>query len=232
SDVSATTSPIIQRDEGSYSYVSLGYSYSYDTRRTGLDPTSGILLRFGQEISVGGDREFVNTNALISAQRKVRQEEVTLRAELELGAQTMLSGNSLVSERFFPSSNRFRGFEGGGIGPRDLESVNSDALGGNYFAVVRLESEFPIGLPEEYGITGGLFVDVGSVWGLDDNVGTAGPSQPGGLVDDGFNLRSSIGFSVFWTTAIGPLRLNFARALVSEPYDKERFFDLTVSTRF
>jgi outer membrane protein insertion porin family len=105
--------------------------------------------------------------------------------------------------------------------------VNEDALGGNYFAVARLEAEFPLGLPEEYGLSGGLFFDVGSVWGLDNKVGTGGA-----IVDDSLIWRSSIGFSVFWDTAIGPLRFNFAKALRKEDYDLEQTFDLTVSTRF
>jgi outer membrane protein insertion porin family len=51
-------------------------------------------------------------------------------------------------------------------------------------------------------------------------------------VDDGMNLRSSIGLSVFWDTPVGPLRFNFSKALVKEAYDKEQSFDLTVSTKF
>ena len=31
---------------------------------------------------------------------------------------------------------------------------------------------FPLGLPEEYGIHGGAFLDVGSVWGLNNKAGT------------------------------------------------------------
>ena len=46
------------------------------------------------------------------------------------------------------------------------------------------------------------------------------------------NLRSSIGVSVFWTTPIGPLRFNIAKALKKEDYDKEQVFDLTISTKF
>jgi outer membrane protein insertion porin family len=102
--------------------------------------------------------------------------------------------------------------------------TNRDALGGNYFAVARLEAEFPLGLPEEYGITGGLFADVGSVWGLDNTLGVP--------VDDKLHLRSAIGFSIFWTTPIGPLRFNFSRAIKKESYDKEQNFDLTISTKF
>ena len=66
---------------------------------------------------------------------------------------------------------------------------------------------------------------MGSVWGLDDTAGVA-------EVDDSLNWRSSVGFSVYWTTAIGPLRFNFSKALVKEDYDLEQNFDLTISTTF
>lgn len=221
------TSPIIGRDEGDAFTSAIGYQYTYDTRRTGLNPTSGVLLRFGQQFAgVGGGRRYINTTGLISAETKIAREEVTLRAELEFGAQTQLTGNSRITERFFLGSNRLRGFDGDGLGPRDLGSTNQDALGGNYFAVARFEAEFPLGLPEEYGISGGAFLDVGSVWGLDDVQGE------GGAVDDSLNLRATLGVSVFWDTQIGPLRFNFSKALKKEDYDRERSFDLTVSTRF
>ncbi|HBU15634.1 MAG TPA: outer membrane protein assembly factor BamA, partial [Gemmobacter sp.] len=108
---------------------------------------------------------------------------------------------------------------------RDPIARNGDALGGTMFAVARFEADFPIGLPEEYGINGGIFADFGSVWKLD---------WPAGYdpVDDDFHLRSSIGISLFWDTPIGPLRFNFAKALAKEDYDREQVFDLTVSTTF
>ena len=95
------------------------------------------------------------------------------------------------------------------------------------FAVARFEADFPLGLPEEYGIKGGLFADVGSVWSLDDVAGWNGDT-----VDDSMHLRSAVGFSVFWTTPIGPLRFNFSKALEKQEYDKEQSFDLTISTKF
>ena len=221
------TSTILQLEEGSRYTSALGYQYSYDTRRTGLNPNAGVLLRFGQQFGgIGGGQQFINTSGLVSAETKVAREEVTLRAEFEFGAQTMLTGNSRITERFFIGGRRLRGFDTDGLGPRDLVSGNRDALGGNCFAVARLEAEFPVGLPEEYGISGGAFFDVGSVWGL-DNV-----NSQTGVVDDSLNLRATIGVSVFWDTQIGPLRFNFSRALKKETYDRERSFDLTVSTRF
>jgi len=228
SDVQNTVSEIIQRDEGSAYTSALGYTYSYDTRRTGLNPNGGILLRFNQQIAgIGGGLRYIKTEALAAAETKVAKEEVTLRAAFEFGANHRLSGNSRITERFFLNSGKLRGFESAGIGPRDLNSPDQDALGGNFFAVARFEADFPLGLPEEYGIRGGVFFDIGSVWGLDDTLGTGGNQ-----VDDGFSLRSAIGVSVLWDTQIGPLRFNFSRALQKEAFDRDRSFDLTVSTSF
>ena len=228
-DVAAGSSEILVRESaiGSLLTSSLGYAYSYDTRTNGLNPNGGILLRFSQDFAgVGGDTQYILTNAFALAETKVFKEEVTVRAVFEGGMINSLGDNgSRVTERFF-ANGKLRGFEGNGFGPRDVTAVNQDALGGNVYATARFEADFPIGLPEEYGVKGGAFLDVGSVWSLDDIAGTGGP------VDDNFHLRSAVGLSVFWTTPIGPLRFNFSKALVKEDYDKEQNFDLTISTKF
>lgn len=233
-DVPSDSSAVLQSeaDRGSLVTASVGYSFSYDTRREGLNPLGGVLLRFSQDFAVlGGDIEYIETNAFALAERRILNEEVTLRAVVEGGAINMVSGDSRVTERFF-GNNKVRGFDGNGFGPRDLVAGNRDALGGNLFAAARFEAEFPIGLPEEYGIRGGVFFDVGSVWSLDNVDGGTNGSDGLDLVDDSFHLRSSVGVSVFWDTPIGPLRFNLAKALDKQPYDEERVFDLTISTSF
>ena len=228
-DVTAGSSDILVREAalGGLLTSSLGYSYSYDTRTNGLNPNGGVLLRFSQDFAgVGGDTQYILTNAFALAETKVFKEEVTVRAIFEGGLiNSFGDNNSRVTERFF-AGGKLRGFESNGIGPRDLTAPNRDALGGNVYATARFEADFPIGLPEEYGVKGGAFLDVGSVWSLDDTAGTGGP------VDDKFHLRSAVGLSLFWTTPIGPLRFNFSKALVKEDYDKEQTFDLTISTKF
>lgn len=229
-NVTADSSAILQLedDEPALRTFSLGYAYEYDTRVTGLNPKGGVLLRFGQDYAgLGGDTNYIETTALALAETKVWNEEVTIRAIFEGGAITSLGDNvTRVTERYF-GNGKIRGFEPNGIGPRDLNAPNEDALGGNLFAVARFEADFPLGLPEEYGITGGAFLDVGSVWSLDNTLGTGGVE-----VDDSFIPRATLGLSVFWTTPIGPLRFNFSHALKKEDYDKEQQFDLTISTRF
>lgn len=226
-DLSAGLSPIIRREaaQGAVVSSSVGYEWSYDTRIEGINPNGGILLRFGQDLGgLGGDRTFVQTNLFALAERKVLKEEVTLRAIFEGGSINSTGDNGTrVTDRFF-GNGKLRGFESNGFGPRDQGT--RDALGGNMMAIARFEADFPLGLPEEYGVGGGLFFDVGSVWGLEDLAGK------NGTVDDSMHLRSAVGVSVMWDTPIGPLRFNFSKALQKETYDREQTFDLTVSTKF
>lgn len=228
-NVSPDSSIIIQNeaDLGSLVSSTVGYSYTYDTRTTGLDPLGGILLRFSQDFSgLGGDVDSIETSALAVAERRVFNEEMTVRFALEGGILQMLNDQtSTVTTRFF-GNDKVRGFENNGYGPRDLTAVNQDALGGNMYVAARVESEFPLGLPEEYGIKGGLFLDAGSVWSLNDTEGTGGP------VDDAFHLRATLGASIFWVTPLGPLRLNFMKAFVQEDYDRDQNFDISVATEF
>lgn len=223
------SSPILHREalENDRIGSALGYTYSHDSKIGGLNPNARFLLRFSQDFAgVGGDVSYISTEALALAETKVFNEEVTLRAIFEGGSVASFGDyTTRVTDRYF-GNGKIRGFERNGIGPRDLGATNEDALGGNMYAVARLEADFPLGLPEEYGISGGVFLDVGSVWGLDDTAGE------GGAVDDEMKLRSTVGFAVFWNTPIGPLRFNFTEALQKETYDKEQRFDLTISTKF
>ena len=202
---------------------SFGYGYSFDTRRTGLNPNAGVVFRFGQEFGFG-DVQYIKTTALAAAETKVLNEEITLRATIEGGYLDYTEGQSRVTDRFFLGSRQMRGFEASGIGPRD--EGTDDALGGNVFAVARLEAEFPIGLPSEYGISGGAFIDYGSVW----DIGRAVPTDT--VLYDDFTGRAVAGLSVFWDTPIGPLRFNFTEILDAQAFDKPKSFDVTISTSF
>jgi outer membrane protein insertion porin family len=216
---------VAEEAEGMRTRNGLGYTLSYDTRNSGVDTNAGLLLRFSQDLALHDDgATSVLTAAQVTAETKVFRDELTLRATLEGGALQTSGANSRLNDRFFLTSSRMRGFAPAGVGPRDLTATNQDALGGNYFGVARFETEFPIGLPEELGITGGLFYDIGSVWGLDDTLG--------GAIDDSMHLRQSAGVSIFWTLPIGPLRFNFSKVLDKESYDTEQAFDLTISTQF
>jgi outer membrane protein insertion porin family len=207
---------------------SVGYTYTYDTRNSGLDPTAGFLLQFGQDFAgLGGDSEFIRTTAKVVGQKRIFNDEVVLTATLEGGALSWLGGNNRAVDRFILGPSIMRGFEPGGIGPRDTSGGFDNALGGNLFLTARFEAEFPLGLPEEYGIRGAVFYDVGNLWDLSD-VNLAG----GTVVGESGSFRHVVGLSILWDTPVGPLRFNFTDAIKKETFDRDQSFDLTLSTSF
>jgi outer membrane protein insertion porin family len=223
--------PVISSEiaQGKLNSSALGLTYTYDSRVSGLDPNAGFLVELGADYAgIGGDSEYMRTTAKVVAQTRVFHEEIVLRATLEGGAMHWLSNAPSRSvNRFILTPDIMRGFEPGGIGPRDQTPGFDDFLGGNFFAVARLEAEFPLGLPEELGLRGGLFYDIGNLWDLSD-VNTAGAN----IVGSGGSFRHVIGFSLLWTTGFGPLRFNFTHALKKESFDREQNFDLTIQAKF
>ncbi len=224
-DVRDDASPFIKADEGTAITSAIGYRYTYDLRNDTLEPTAGFLASFGQDFAgVGGDTQYVRTTARARAYTSFFGEDVVGSFEVEGGNITTFGDDIRITDRFFLGGDRFRGFESSGMGPRDR--TTDDALGGNNFAIARTEVTFPLGLPDSLGFSGGVFADVGTLWGLDTN------NRGGVTVDDDPSLRASVGASVFWDSGFGPLRVNFAFPIVKEDGDKDEIFRLTAGTRF
>jgi len=98
-------------------------------------------------------------------------------------------------------------------------------------ASLRAEVSFPLGLPEQYGILGSLFVEAGTVGILDEQFTNVDPDAEFEIVDDAA-LRAVIGASIFWESPFGPIRFDFAKDLASEEYDRTKSFQFNTRTRF
>ena len=222
--------PIIGREiaVGEQSASTIGYRYIFDTRRTGLDPNAGYRFEFAQDFAgLGGDARYVKTTTELIGERQVFNEEVTLRASFEGGLLSFSGGTNRAIDRFLTNTDIIRGFEPGGIGPRDLTTGPDDPLGGNIYLAARFEAEFPLGLPEEYGIRGAVFYDMGNLYDLSD-VDLTG----GSVVGESGSLRHVIGISLLWNTPVGPLRFNLSDALRKEDFDRDQRFEVSLSTTF
>jgi outer membrane protein insertion porin family len=225
-NLSSGSSKVIQDEKTTKSSSVIGIDYEYDTRRSGYNPDAGVKFKLGQEYAgFGAANKYLKTDASVGGIMEAFNGDLTLIAELEAGKLLSLSDSSSILNRYF-GSEALRGFQYKGFGPRDVSAQNNDALGGNLFVASRFEAAFPIGFLEGYGMSGGAFYDLASVWGLDNTTGSAG------TVDDGFSLRSSIGLSLFWKTVVGPLRINYSKALSKKSYDKTQMLELSVSTQF
>ena len=243
-DVPESASPLIRRDEGEAITSSIGYELVYDRRTDPVQPDGGYILRLEQDIAgLGGDAQYLRNEASAKAYTEVFYDDVIGSLEVAGGAIVPFGGYDLkASDRFFLGGDSLRGFETAGLGPRD--QFTDDTVGGEYYAVARAELTFPLGLPEEYGLAGGLFADVGTVWNLDDNtyIDTRPADPATGFtpvnngnpvsIDDGAELRAAVGATIFWTSPFGPVRLNFATPILEEDGDDTEFFRFSAGTRF
>jgi outer membrane protein insertion porin family len=137
------------------------------------------------------------------------------------------TGRALDQTSTTRGGETIRGFNRGGLGPRDL--LTRDALGGDTFWAATAEVRYPIPfIPDELGMSGAAFVDAGSLFGagalaksLDGHCGEAATVNPvsgisswnGVCLADSSAVRVSAGVSLIWNSPLGPLRLDVAKAI-------------------
>ena len=123
-----------------------------------------------------------------------------------------------LSKRKNLSTTRLRGFEKGKVGPVD----GDDHIGGNYAAAVNFESNLPNLLPENYNTDISLFLDFGSVWGVDYD----------STLDESTDLRSSTGVAANWMSPIGPLSFVLSQNISKADTDKTQSFSFNIGRSF
>jgi len=222
-------SPLITSDVGNKVKSGIIFSYNLNKTNSIVRPTSGFNLEIKQELNgLGGDIKHSKTGFEVKSYNTLFIDEIILASDLSAG---VINGNDAnVSNRFSLGGDNLRGFRNYGIGPIDNtysgSDTNGDPLGGKMFTAINLEASFPIGVPEEYGVFGGVFIGAGSVWGLDNTLSGSN------IINDKAKIRSAAGVSLFWDTVIGPLRFNFSRPIQKEKHDITENFRFTVDTRF
>jgi len=181
-----------------------GASLSIDQFLWGLGKSERVA-----ELRIEGDVRFALSN------------QFDLLLKLQAGhAEGVGSYNSRAVDRFFIGGSTFRGFATRGIGPKD----GNDFTGANSFAIATLEVQTPIGRLFDGKAKGGAFVDIGSAWGLDNNLG--------GTIDDRRKMRSSVGLSLTFDVGSTPVSLYVAKPVKSQPGDREQNFGLSINTSF
>ena len=135
-----------------------------------------------------------------------------------------------LSERYFLGGASLRGFEPRGVGPRDGE----DALGGDWFYRGTVQLIFPVGLPNELGVSGRLYTDFGTVGGIGsitEFLRESRSTEESELLHES-SLRVSTGFGLSLSTPLGPMTLSWSRPVAKEEFDKTETFRFGIGTRF
>lgn len=222
-NIDADASPAVQQQAGTTVSSVIAQELIYDRRNSRLFPTDGYVLRLRNDLAgLGGDIRYIRTR-LGGGYYQPIIEGVVASVNAEVGYIYGLGQGVRITDAFFLGGPTLRGFEVGGVGPRDVSTPASDSLGGNKYLSGSFELLFPLGLPEEYQINGRLFSDFGTLYDTDAN---------GGTIRDSDSIRLSVGGGFTWVTQFGPLAVDLGWPIVKEDFDKEEFFRFSVGTRF
>ncbi len=234
--VSATVSVTLCDQRGNAFYSTVGYTLSFDKRNDPRRASRGFQFDINQDFAgAGGDVHFIKTDVDFSIYHGFSTAFIG-KFIAQAGYILPYDGDSIrINDRYYKGGATFRGFETAGIGPRDV-SVD-EALGGRAYGIGTFELTVPNYLPEQYGIRTSLFSDFGTVGLLDESVKhaadlAAAAAGTTSSIRDDLALRASAGISVFWTSPLGPIRLDFSKVLAKTSYDKVEAFRFSTNTSF
>ena len=220
-DIDTSSSKAILAEEGEYLTSAVGHRLTYDRTNNRYNPKHGYILSATQEVAgLAGDISYVKHDLSAKFFKSIMEDEVTFRLSFGIGDIRAYGDNGYVRihDRFSLGGYSLRGFDFGGIGPRDKST--KEGLNGKHYYTARAEIAFPVGLPKDYNFTGAIFLDVGGLWGFDIK-------NPKDIAkDDIFETSSprlSIGVSAVWITKFAPLKFDYGIPIIlDEKYDKKR----------
>lgn len=220
-NVASTASLFIHDEQGTRVTSSVGQVLLYDRRDNPKDPSDGYYFQLATDVAgLGGDVRYVR-NVVTGGYFYPFAPQWVLSVLGEVGDIFGLNDTVRIEDRFFVGGDNLRGFATAGIGPRDVKS--GDALGGKLYYTGTLQLGFPLGLPQELGITGRVFTDVGSLFKA---------VETGPEVHNSNSIRVASGVGVSWASPLGPIRLDLGIPLVREKFDKKELFRVSFGTRF
>jgi outer membrane protein insertion porin family len=232
SNVNSDASISLRLLQGDYTSSGVGQTFVYDRRDNRINPREGYYASVSQDYNgIGGNINTIKHEGSAGYYQPIVNKDYVFKLVARGGSIQGLGGQGVLSNYgFFLGGNNFRGFQYAGIGPRTIDSDGSarggGILGGKTYYVGSAEFMFPLGLPRELGINGILFSDNGTVKGVDQqNLG-------GAKVADSGSIRSSYGFSIAWSSPLGPIRLDFAKVARREEYDQTQTFRFSFGTNF
>lgn len=220
-NVPSSASTYIKAQEGGSTLSEVSHTLVYDRRDNRIRPTEGYYLRMGNDLAgLGGSSRYLR-NTFGAGKYFPVADEVTLSFTGQAGHIIGLGKDVGLLDRFFIGGDDLRGFASSGAGPRDAST--KDALGGEWKYTGTAQLDFPLGLPNELGVTGNLFSDIGSSGKLADT---------GSSVKDTGALRASVGAGIAWTSPFGPIGLDFGVPVLKESFDELESIRLNFGTRF
>jgi len=222
-NVDTNASRYVRDQQGQRITSAISQRLDYSDLDSKLYPTDGVTAWLDTEVAgIAGDAEYLLGKAGVGYYYPVADKWV-LSTIAETGIIASYGDENVkINERFFLGGTNLRGFEKAGVGPRD--TATDDSLGGNQFYRASVELKFPVGLPDDLGVAGHAFSDIGSLWGIDD-------AATASLVDES-SIRMAAGLGLSWRSPMGPVRIDLSKPILKEDYDVEQVFRFSFGTQF
>jgi outer membrane protein insertion porin family len=217
--------------------LALTVGWSRDNRDNLLVPQRGNYQRAFAEVGLPVlDLQYYRLNYQYQQFWPITN-RITLAFNGEVGYGGGYSGDAFpfFKNYFVGGIGSVRGYEGGSLGPRD---INGNPLGGNRRVNASVEALVPIPGADRT-LRGLAFFDVGQVWGQD----VRRDAQGNPVIENNMityenqrielgDLRYSAGIGVAWISPLGPLKLSFAYPLNRKPEDRIQRFQFQIGTGF
>lgn len=221
-DVPSSASQYVKDEEGDDIESLISHGISYDKRDSKTMPTEGFVLRMNNDLAgIGGSKQYLR-NVVSGGTYFPLYDQWVLSVGGSVGHIIGIGQDVGLLDRFQIGGDDLRGFATSGVGPRD--ATTKDALGGEWMYNGSVELKFPLGLPQELGISGKVFSDFGSTGTL--------KSISGVSVNDTGSLRASVGTGLAWVSPFGPIAIDFGFPILKEDFDEDETVRVNFGTRF
>ena len=213
SDISSVSDNI-----GEFSNFILDFNINRDTTNSLLYPTNGHYNNLSINISPSNvsDDPFFKLYYTNKNYFAFRESNDYIFFNNNIGLSESFDSKLKTVNSFSLGGNNFKGFDYRGIGP----SSNGIYLGGNKIFTSTLGYGSSFLFDEKDNINIKLFFTTGSIWDSDY------------YTDNEINLRSSIGVSLDFLTAVGPVSFSYAIPFEKNDFDKTRSFSFSIGSSF
>lgn len=222
--VPATASPLVRAAIGSSDTGGFSFRLDHLAMQGASLPEQGREVAFSLNVAPFGTRNWAEARLDSAFARPIgNAAHVVLRASG--GHRFGLNGQNvaLLDRYLLGGADGPRGFDVGGVGPRDVAGAIDSPLGGDNFATFSLEGRRAFGQRVEIG----AFVDAGLTWGLG-----GAPVGASGVIDDTARVRASTGLAIYVPTQVGTLGISLAEPIQSQPNDAFNQVSIGFNARF
>ncbi len=225
-DVTSTVTSafvLAQAALGTVTSSGLTWSLRHDGRDFFLDPTRGDLTTFSAEViggPFGGNVDVFRLEASSRWFTPLPIWKLVGSVGGTIGHVDSLEGGQVpIFERYFLGGiNSVRGYRARSIGPQEPPG-SGVVVGGETILVFNAELLIPLFPESGAGLKWVFFFDAGNAFARSEGIDLA-------------DLKKSWGFGIRWFSPLGPIRLEFGRALDLKPGDQKEPIQFTLGAQF